>query len=42
MFFIKLVSVLGVAAIVFIVLPIIAILVMDVVFKRKQIEESNR
>jgi hypothetical protein len=41
-FFIKLVSVLDVAAIVFIVLPTIAILVMDVVFKRKQIEESNR
>lgn len=42
MLFIKLISVLGVAAIVFIVLPTIAILVMDVVFKRKQIEESNR
>lgn len=41
MLFIKLISVLGVAAIVFIVLPTIAILVMDVVFKRKQIEESN-
>ena len=42
MFFIKLVSVLGVAAIVFIVLPILVVLAIDVVFKRKQLEEYER
>jgi hypothetical protein len=42
MLFIKLISVLTVAAIVFIGLPTLVVLLVDVAFKRKQIEESNR